>query len=246
MITCGTIEEKIYRKQVFKHSLVRTVLDQKSSHRYFTHQELKEVFILDDITVSTTQQQLEQLHSQHRVADAVLQKHIKFLHSLNICGISDHNLLFTDSGEELEIDSEIQSQIDEEKQRIIENSSLLLTPSTPTQNVGKKRLKKLADIENNSNNKTMMEEVLLQTSLSRPTCTHHSDSSFFQIHKCNCSLLASEKLQYNQCLQMANEEYRMNRLESALALYMEAVQICDEEFALHSKIIKLAKLLALF
>lgn len=33
LITCGTIEEKIYRKQVFKGSLVKAVIDKKGDHR---------------------------------------------------------------------------------------------------------------------------------------------------------------------------------------------------------------------
>jgi SNF2 family DNA or RNA helicase len=34
LITCGTIEEKIYRKQVFKGSLIKTVVDNRNHHRY--------------------------------------------------------------------------------------------------------------------------------------------------------------------------------------------------------------------
>lgn len=33
-ITCGTIEEKIYRKQVFKGALSKTALEKENQYRY--------------------------------------------------------------------------------------------------------------------------------------------------------------------------------------------------------------------
>ena len=38
LITCGTIEEKIYRKQVYKGALSRTSTDEADPFRYFSHQ----------------------------------------------------------------------------------------------------------------------------------------------------------------------------------------------------------------
>ena len=38
LITCGTIEEKIYRKQVYKGALSRTGTDEADPFRYFSHQ----------------------------------------------------------------------------------------------------------------------------------------------------------------------------------------------------------------
>jgi hypothetical protein len=59
-ITCGTIEEKIYRKQIFKGALARQTTDKKGSQfRYFTHNELRDLFKLDNAGLrSTTQMQL--------------------------------------------------------------------------------------------------------------------------------------------------------------------------------------------
>uniref|UniRef100_A0A3P9HEU3 DNA excision repair protein ERCC-6-like n=1 Tax=Oryzias latipes TaxID=8090 RepID=A0A3P9HEU3_ORYLA len=49
LITCGTVEEKIYRRQVFKDSLIRqNTGDKKNPFRYFSKQELKELFTLED------------------------------------------------------------------------------------------------------------------------------------------------------------------------------------------------------
>lgn len=36
LITCGSIEEKIYRKQIYKDGLFRTATESKNPHRYFT------------------------------------------------------------------------------------------------------------------------------------------------------------------------------------------------------------------
>ncbi|XP_032083092.1 LOW QUALITY PROTEIN: DNA excision repair protein ERCC-6-like [Thamnophis elegans] len=96
LITCGTIEEKIYRRQVFKDSLIRQSMgDKKNPYRYFTMQELKELFILEDTQSSATQLQLQSLHATQRKTDTELDEHIAHLYALQIFGISDHDLMYT-------------------------------------------------------------------------------------------------------------------------------------------------------
>ncbi|KAM4696078.1 DNA excision repair protein ERCC-6-like [Rhinophrynus dorsalis] len=96
LITCGTVEEKIYRRQIFKDSLIRqTTGDKKNPFRYFSKQELKELFSLDDTRISTTQIQLQNMHAAHRKTDTHLDNHIAYLHTLQIFGISDHDLIYT-------------------------------------------------------------------------------------------------------------------------------------------------------
>ncbi|XP_032083108.1 DNA excision repair protein ERCC-6-like [Thamnophis elegans] len=96
LITCGTIEEKIYRRQVFKDSLIRqSTGDKKNPYRYFTMQELKELFILEDTQSSATQLQLQSLHATQRKTDTELDEHIAHLYALQIFGISDHDLMYT-------------------------------------------------------------------------------------------------------------------------------------------------------
>ena len=46
--------------------------------RYFTNQELRELFVLDDPRVSTTQQQLHEMHP-HSNHEEEFQKHLEFL-----------------------------------------------------------------------------------------------------------------------------------------------------------------------
>uniref|UniRef100_A0A3B4G755 DNA excision repair protein ERCC-6-like n=1 Tax=Pundamilia nyererei TaxID=303518 RepID=A0A3B4G755_9CICH len=96
LITCGTVEEKIYRRQVFKDSLIRqNTGDKKNPFRYFSKQELKELFTLEDTRSSSTQLQLQALHARHRRTDPELDKHITHLHTMEMFGISDHDLMFT-------------------------------------------------------------------------------------------------------------------------------------------------------
>ncbi|KAK2083392.1 DNA excision repair protein ERCC-6-like [Saguinus oedipus] len=96
LITCGTVEEKIYRRQVFKESLIRqTTGEKKNPFRYFSKQELRELFTIEDLQNSVTQLQLQSLHAAQRKSDTKLDEHIAYLQSLGIAGISDHDLMYT-------------------------------------------------------------------------------------------------------------------------------------------------------
>uniref|UniRef100_A0A8C0VGA6 DNA excision repair protein ERCC-6-like n=1 Tax=Cyanistes caeruleus TaxID=156563 RepID=A0A8C0VGA6_CYACU len=96
LITCGTVEEKIYRRQIFKDSLIRqSTGDKKNPFRYFSKQELRELFTLEDTRTSATQIQLQSLHAMQRKSDLQLDEHLAYLHSLAMFGISDHDLIYT-------------------------------------------------------------------------------------------------------------------------------------------------------
>lgn len=66
LVSCATIEEVIYRKQVFKGALSRAATDAAGHLRYFTRAELREVFKLGDTRRSETQAQLERLHGHQK------------------------------------------------------------------------------------------------------------------------------------------------------------------------------------
>uniref|UniRef100_A0A8C3QPK8 DNA excision repair protein ERCC-6-like n=1 Tax=Cyanoderma ruficeps TaxID=181631 RepID=A0A8C3QPK8_9PASS len=108
LITCGTVEEKIYRRQVFKDSLIRqTTGDKKNPFRYFSKQELRELFTLEDTRTSATQIQLQSLHAMQRKSDLQLDEHLAYLHSLAMFGISDHDLIYT---KELAHEEQVESE----------------------------------------------------------------------------------------------------------------------------------------
>ena len=64
-------------------AVILTVIFLCVTFRYFTNQELRDLFTLDDPYTSTTQMQLEQMHAHHRKTDAELDKHIEFIHTLS-------------------------------------------------------------------------------------------------------------------------------------------------------------------
>lgn len=118
LITCATVEEKIYRRQVFKDSVIRQTIGRAASdgpksatandnnnvsdpYRYFTRQELVDLFKLDENShFSATQCQLAELHGpSERKSDDELEKHLAFItgpHMSDVVfNISDHDLLFS-------------------------------------------------------------------------------------------------------------------------------------------------------
>ncbi|KAK7318422.1 hypothetical protein RJT34_03122 [Clitoria ternatea] len=97
LMTCGTVEEKIYRKQVYKGGLFKTATEHKEQIRYFSQQDLRELFSLpkEGFDVSVTQRQLEEEHDRQHTVDGFFKEHIEFLKSLGIAGVSHHSLLFS-------------------------------------------------------------------------------------------------------------------------------------------------------
>ncbi|XP_017258887.1 protein CHROMATIN REMODELING 24 isoform X2 [Daucus carota subsp. sativus] len=97
LMTCGTVEEKIYRKQVFKGGLFKSATEHKEQIRYFSQQDLRELFSIPEqgFDVSLTQQQLHDEHDGQLKMDESLEKHLKFVESLGIAGVSHHSLLFS-------------------------------------------------------------------------------------------------------------------------------------------------------
>ncbi|XP_078482476.1 DNA excision repair protein ERCC-6-like [Ciona intestinalis] len=107
LITCGSVEEKIYRRQIFKNSVIQQSTGQcDDPYRYFSKQELAELFQLDDVLSSSTQIQLSQLHSHQRKLDDHLQEHMNYLHELKMFGVSDHDLMFSQKPDDIDCDEE--------------------------------------------------------------------------------------------------------------------------------------------
>ncbi|XVF58791.1 hypothetical protein PTKIN_Ptkin07bG0094900 [Pterospermum kingtungense] len=97
LMTCGTVEEKIYRKQIYKGGLFKTATEPKEQIRYFSQQDLRELFSLpkQGFDISLTQKQLHEEHDCQYKMDDLLETHIKFLETLGIAGVSHHSLLFS-------------------------------------------------------------------------------------------------------------------------------------------------------
>ncbi|KAJ3282812.1 DNA excision repair protein ERCC-6-like [Borealophlyctis nickersoniae] len=125
LITCGTLEEKIYRNQVRKDFLSRTATDTKSHVRYFKQAELKDMFTLGDTRVSRTMQYLTRQHPIESGCDPAVAQHYKQVAELNgVGGLSHHDQLYsmTESIDDWDDDAgETAKEIANEFLRSIEN-----------------------------------------------------------------------------------------------------------------------------
>ncbi|KAL6487267.1 hypothetical protein MHYP_G00038930 [Metynnis hypsauchen] len=100
LITCGTLEEMIYRRQLFKGSLTRHVVgDEKDPFRRFTQEELKAILTLQESQFSSTQQQLEKQGAKYLDIIEVFGAGINSVGVASVCGISDHGQLLSASQE---------------------------------------------------------------------------------------------------------------------------------------------------
>ncbi|XP_047126426.1 DNA excision repair protein ERCC-6-like isoform X1 [Hydra vulgaris] len=112
LVTCGSVEEKIYRKQIFKNAIMKqTTGASDNPYRYFTNLELRELFSLDNPRVSTTQIQLQEMHPYRKVSESIeFERHLQFLNNSCIFGISHHDMLFSQEANNDNIDHEIDIQ----------------------------------------------------------------------------------------------------------------------------------------
>ncbi|XP_018582911.1 DNA excision repair protein ERCC-6-like, partial [Scleropages formosus] len=90
LITCGTVEEKMYRKQVFRSALWKN----KNLIPHFTKDDLRELLPLGETRFSVTQRLLDtDCLRPHQSMDEDLKFHETFLRTLNVCSISDYRCL---------------------------------------------------------------------------------------------------------------------------------------------------------
>ena len=148
LITCATIEEKMYRKQVFKQGLMIATMEDNAPFRYFTKSELHEMFTLDDPQSSVTQQQLAVLHKGQRQASKETESHIKnfVCKCSGVYGVSDHDLLFTranaDGSAPIDTLATVQQVVEQATQRLEEVANVPEASRTPARSPARKRRRK--------------------------------------------------------------------------------------------------------
>eukprot|EP00741_Cyanophora_paradoxa_P008311 tig00001292_g8040.t1 len=102
LLTCGTIEEKIYRRQIYKGALMLTAMEgpragpaaAEKKKGYFTAGELRQLFAFEE-GAARTMEQLNREHAAQRRHAPALAAHVERLRALGIAGITDHDLLFS-------------------------------------------------------------------------------------------------------------------------------------------------------
>uniref|UniRef100_J3M311 Helicase C-terminal domain-containing protein n=1 Tax=Oryza brachyantha TaxID=4533 RepID=J3M311_ORYBR len=99
LVTCGTIEEKIYKQQIFKRSLFRTATECKEQPQIYN----QDLYLQDEqefsslrpqgFDVCRTQYQMQVGHHQQLVIGDSLRKHIQFVERQGIAGVNHHGVL---------------------------------------------------------------------------------------------------------------------------------------------------------
>lgn len=125
LVTCGTIEDKVYQKQVFKGAIFKAGTEQGEQMRYFSESETQVVIMQDlfssapeEFLHSSTQKQLESRHSHQREIPADMQHEIDSLSGIqSYVGFSDHDLLY--------------SEVSAVSERIADQARVFQSSSTP-------------------------------------------------------------------------------------------------------------------
>ena len=97
LITVSTVEEKIFRRQVFKNSVIKQMVNsERDPMRYFTDNDIRELFKFGDPNHCETFLHLLQVHGDH-IANMEPEDLQKLLALDSIYNATDHNLLFSES-----------------------------------------------------------------------------------------------------------------------------------------------------
>jgi superfamily II DNA or RNA helicase len=96
LITCGTVDEMIYRNQVFKTMAAKQVAGDNSTppelRRYFSHTELRAMFEVGNLRYSDTARQLNEFHPP-----AIEPEFLEALRAIGgITNVSDNSQLFSE------------------------------------------------------------------------------------------------------------------------------------------------------
>jgi len=106
LIGSGSIEDKMFRLQVFKRGLAKTALEHESQLRFFSHKELKQLFQAPSTAQSTQSLMAEQLGTEALEHEELLRvvagdvggtedpNALAFWQSSDVLGFSDYDKLF--------------------------------------------------------------------------------------------------------------------------------------------------------
>ncbi|KAL9642538.1 hypothetical protein ABK040_011105 [Willaertia magna] len=102
LVSVGTIEEIVYRKQVSKDGLVRNTITKENQYRYFTsEQEIVEVFTLRNTQSSETQSLLAACNHEKKGVYDILEEHLSEVKDFEeVTGTSWHDVLYSVESDE--------------------------------------------------------------------------------------------------------------------------------------------------
>lgn len=115
LVLSGLVEDKIFRLQVFKMGLTKTALDAKQQHRYFTGDEIRNLFAWTDPAQGETRKMLLEKHSE--ASEAAINASAQadgadegWYAAGPVAGLSDFSLLYSSLASE-EADAEGACQV---------------------------------------------------------------------------------------------------------------------------------------
>eukprot|EP00746_Dinoflagellata_sp_MGD_P135376 gnl/MRDRNA2_/MRDRNA2_69383_c0_seq1.p1 gnl/MRDRNA2_/MRDRNA2_69383_c0~~gnl/MRDRNA2_/MRDRNA2_69383_c0_seq1.p1 ORF type:complete len:1991 (+),score=451.62 gnl/MRDRNA2_/MRDRNA2_69383_c0_seq1:2-5974(+) len=132
LISAGTIEDKIFRRQVFKRGLAKVAFEKENQMRFFTIQELKDLLELPVNTSVTTQQLMAEkvgmAELEHPDLLAAVQSDVgswddettRFWQSKDVLGLSDYSRMFTSLEASATQDDSLETKAHDMAQSIIE------------------------------------------------------------------------------------------------------------------------------
>lgn len=129
LITCGSVEERIFRRQVFKNSVIKQMVQKEEDPtRYFSDTDMKELFKFENFEIAETCQQFEDMHGNQRQACSQTDDHRDLvLKSSCVLGVSDHNLLFSVESEKDTVEDDevqyIEEKVKKSRMKIQEEAS---------------------------------------------------------------------------------------------------------------------------
>lgn len=113
LITSGTIEEVIYRKQCFKNTLFRSATEAGAQQSSFSANELREVFSLGDTQQSATREQLEeQFPDAMREVDEGTRAHLdRVVADMGAGGITNHGHVRTAAAVQVDVSADVDGEV---------------------------------------------------------------------------------------------------------------------------------------
>eukprot|EP00397_Hematodinium_sp_SG-2012_P000891 GEMP01000892.1.p1 GENE.GEMP01000892.1~~GEMP01000892.1.p1 ORF type:complete len:1434 (+),score=314.01 GEMP01000892.1:73-4374(+) len=118
LVGAGGIEDKMFRYQIFKRGVVKTLLEEENQTRYFTQKDMKDLFTYGERTQTLMQEKGYDLESEH-VVNTIAQDvgevndNSAFWGSEDLEGFADYSDLFSTLEQATELDSEAQERAKE-------------------------------------------------------------------------------------------------------------------------------------
>ncbi|RWS26447.1 DNA excision repair protein ERCC-6-like protein [Leptotrombidium deliense] len=123
LITCGTVEEKIYQRQIFKDSITKqTIGAENDPTRYFSNADLRQLFQFSDPRISETFNLVTEMHGNETDCSGRVEVHLQTVkESTSVFNVHDHSKLFSNEEPEVDEEPEVITLIDDEVRSAREN-----------------------------------------------------------------------------------------------------------------------------